>query len=84
MIKKLIQYIMIGALVSTGGLGAYLILLSIGSLMNKLLNRDHVIDIMGLSIIILILSTLVAILFAIIGFVALNGISQKRKDKQKW
>lgn len=82
MIKKLIQYIMIGALVSTGGLGAYLILLSIGSLMNKLLNRDHVIDIMGLSIIILILSTLVAILFAIIGFVALNGI--ERKDKWKW
>lgn len=82
MIKKLIQYIMIGALVSTGGLGAYLILLSIDSLMNKLLNRDHVIDIMGLSIIILILSTLVAILFAIIGFVALNGI--ERKDKWKW
>ena len=82
MIKKLIQYIMIGALVSTGGLGAYLILLSIDSLMNKLLNRDHVIDIMGLYIIILILSTLVAILFAIIGFVALNGI--ERKDKWKW
>ena len=82
MIKKLIQYMMIGALVSTGGLGAYLILLSIDSLMNKLLNRDHVIDIMGLSIIILILSTLVAILFAIIGFVALNGI--ERKDKWKW
>ena len=82
MIKKLIQYIMIGALVSTGGLGAYLILLSIGSLMNKLLNRDHVIDIMGLSIIILILSALVAILFAIIGFVALNGIGGK--DKWKW
>lgn len=78
MIKKLIQYIMIGALVSTGGLGACLILLSIGSLMNKLLNRDHVIDIIGLSIIILILSTLVAILFAIIGFVALNGISKKK------
>ena len=73
---------MIGALVSTGGLGAYLILLSIGSLMNKLLNRDHVIDIMGLSIIILILSTLVAILFAILGFVALNGIGGK--DKWIW
>lgn len=81
MIKKLIQYIMIGALVSTGGLYSYLILLSIGSLMEKLLNRNHIIDIIGLSIIVLILSALLAILFAIIGFVALNGINGKEKWK---
>ena len=82
MIKKFIQYIMIGALVSTGGMCAFLTLLNIGVMIEKLFNRDHVIDIIGISIFILFLAALLLAIFAIIGYTTLNGINGK--EKWKW
>lgn len=82
MIKRFILYIMIGGLVSTGGACALLILLSIGGMMEKLFNRDNIVDIIGISVVILILAALVSAILAVIGYVALNGIGGK--DKWKW
>lgn len=84
MIKKFIKHIMIGALVSTGGMCAFLVLLFIGGMVEKLLSRTNIIDIIGISLIILILSALVAAILAVIGYSTFNGLSDKEKEKWKW